>query len=81
MRVQKDINLQVMEGQIDEKNKKLKSNSEFFDKEMKEIQRVWVNRINKLFNMFLGILAGMSAMHLIVLLNQSDQTSFISLYA
>lgn len=61
-----------MEQQVDEKNKKLKSNREFFDKEMKEIQRIWVNRVNKLYNLFLGILAGMSAMHLIVLLNQSD---------
>lgn len=81
MRVQKDINLQVMDQEVDEKNRKLKSNRENFDKEMKDIQKLWVNRVNKLFNLFLGILAGMSVMHLIVLLNQSDQASFISLYA
>jgi hypothetical protein len=47
---------------------------------MKEIQKVWVNRTNKLFNMFLGLLAGMSLMHLIVILSQGEKSSFLQLY-
>lgn len=48
---------------------------------MKETQRDWVNRVNKLFNMFLGLLAGMSLMHLIAILSSSDKDSFLTLYS
>lgn len=47
---------------------------------MRDIQKVWVNRTNKLFYMFLGLLAGMSLMHLIVLLSQNNKTLFLQLY-
>ena len=40
-----------------------------------------MNRINKLFYMLLGSLAGMSVMHLIVLMNQPEKASFISFYS
>ena len=48
---------------------------------MKEIQKVWVNRVNKLFNMFLGLLAGISILNLIVILSQSDRTAFLQLFS
>jgi hypothetical protein len=69
MEVKKEINLQIQSADINDKTKKLQSNREFLEREMKEIQKVWVNRTNKLFNMFLGLLAGMSLMHLIVILS------------
>eukprot|EP00347_Sterkiella_histriomuscorum_P023584 403334088 len=81
MAVKKDINLQIQAADINDKTKQLKSNREQMEKEMKEIQKVWVNRVNKLFNMFLGLLAGMSAMHLIVILSQNDRGSFLQLYS
>ena len=71
MRVQKEINLQIQPADINDKTKKLQSSRENLEREMKEIQKVWVNRVNKLFYMFLGLLAGMSLMHLLVLLSQS----------
>jgi len=49
---------------------------------MKEIQRIWINRIHKLFYMFLGLLAGMSLMHLVVIMNANpNKLSFLQVYA
>ena len=49
---------------------------------MKAVQKLWVNRIHNLFYLFLGLLAGMSLMHLFVVMNQSkDKTQFLQLYA
>ena len=80
MEVKKEINLQIQQADINDKTKKLQSSREFLEREMREIQKVWVNRTNKLFYMFLGLLAGMSLMHLIVLLSQSNKTLFLQLY-
>jgi hypothetical protein len=65
-----------------DKKEEVQSNRENYEREMKEIQRVWVNRIHKLFYMFLGLLAGMSLMHLVVIMNGSeDKLSFLNVYA
>lgn len=80
-RVKKDINLQLQDKDGDAKSKKLQSSRENFEIEMKEAQRLWVSRINKLFNLFLGLLAGMSLMHLIIILSQPDKLSFLQLYS
>jgi uncharacterized membrane protein YcgQ (UPF0703/DUF1980 family) len=41
-----------------------------------------VNRIHKLFYMFLGLLAGMSLMHLVVIMNgSSDKLVFLNMYS
>jgi cellulose synthase/poly-beta-1,6-N-acetylglucosamine synthase-like glycosyltransferase len=80
MEVKKEINLQIQQADLNDKTKKLQSSREFLEREMREIQKVWVNRTNKLFYMFLGLLAGMSLMHLIVLLSQNNKTLFLQLY-
>ena len=59
----------MQDKEIDEKTKKLESNRDFYEREMRLIQKVWVNRVNKLFYLFLGFLSGMSIMHLMVLLS------------
>jgi hypothetical protein len=48
---------------------------------MKDAQRIWVNRVNKLFQLFLGLLAGMSLMHMISILSQGDKSTFLQLYS
>lgn len=52
----------------DIKDSKVHSNREFYEREMKEVQQVWVNRIHKLFYLFIGLLAGMSLMHLLIIM-------------
>jgi len=42
---------------------------------------MWVNRTNKLFQLFLGLLAGMSLMHLMVILVKSDPEVFLDVYS
>jgi len=44
-------------------------------------QILWINRVNALFNGTLGILAGMSLLHLLFLFSISDQTKFLTTYA
>ena len=41
------------------------STQELNDFQMKLQQRLWVNRINKVYNMILGLLGGMGVMHII----------------
>jgi len=48
------------------------STQELNDYEMKEQQSLWVNRINKAYNMVLGLLGGMSVMHLIFISAQPN---------
>lgn len=83
MRVQKDINLN--QGADDDSvldKKVVPSNREFYEREMLEVQKLWVNRIHKLFYMFLGLLAGMSLMHLLVVMSpMGDKLSFLQLYS
>ncbi len=57
------------------------SNRETYEREMKEVQRLWINRIHKLFHLFLGLLAGMSLIHLIVINNTASKEQFLSVYA
>ena len=42
---------------------------------------MWVNRVNKLFYLFLLLLGGMSVTHLIFLFSLSDKMSFLTLYS
>ena len=51
----------------------VESNSENYEREMKVVQRLWINRIHKLFHLFLGLLAGMSLIHLIVINNTKSK--------
>jgi hypothetical protein len=64
--VQKELGLQ---GKDEDSDKVVASNRENYESEMREVQRLWINRIHKLFHMFLGLLAGMSLIHLIVINN------------
>lgn len=49
---------------------------------MKAVQRLWINRLNGLFYLFLGLLAGMSLIHLVVLFSAADtKLSFLTVYA
>lgn len=41
---------------------------------------MWINQINGYFNLFLGILAGMSVIHLAVLLSVGDKMEFLVFY-
>ena len=41
---------------------------------------MWINQINGYFNLFLGILAGMSVIHLLVLFSVGDQKEFLAFY-
>jgi hypothetical protein len=85
MRVQKDIDLNQGTGDDDpnlDKKGIVHSNREFYEREMKEVQKLWVNRIHKLFQLFLGLLAGMSLMHLLILNSaMADKLSFLQLYS
>lgn len=81
MKVLKDIDLQGP-GEEQTSDKKVQSNREFYEREMKEVQKIWVNRIHKIFHLFLGLLAGMSLMHLLVIMTpQIDKISFLRLYS
>ena len=48
---------------------------------MKQQQRIWVNRINKVYNMVLGLLGGMSVMHIIFISAQKDNKTFYTTYS
>ena len=45
------------------------------------MQKLWTNRLHKLFNLFIGSLAGMSIMHLMVVMSVSGTASFLQLYS
>ena len=47
---------------------------------MKQQQRLWVNRINKVYNLTLGLLGGMSLMHLILVLANPNLSTFLISY-
>jgi len=47
---------------------------------MKEQQKLWVNRINKIYNLTLGLLGGMSLMHLILVLANPNLATFLQSY-
>lgn len=47
---------------------------------MKQQQKVWVNRIQNLYNMGLGVISGMSVMHLIFLFASNDKALFLKTY-
>lgn len=67
MKVQKEINLNagLTEEDLVKDQKVISSNREFYEREMKLVQKLWVNRIHKLFYLYLGLLAGMSLMQLL----------------
>mmetsp|Transcript_11774 Transcript_11774/g.19867 ORF Transcript_11774/g.19867 Transcript_11774/m.19867 type:complete len:185 (+) Transcript_11774:414-968(+) len=50
------------------------------DFEMRQMQRVWVNRISNFYQMLMGILTGMSLMHLVLLLFLGDKEQFVASY-
>ena len=54
---------------------------ELQDFEMKEMQRIWVNRLNNFFSATLGLLAGMGLMHLFVVFSITEKTSFLESYS
>ena len=43
---------------------------------MKLQQGIWVNRINKVYNLILGLLGGMSVMHIIFITAQTKPAEF-----
>lgn len=47
---------------------------------MKQQQKIWVNRINKVYNLTLGLLGGMSLMHLIFVTAHTSTDSFVKIY-
>lgn len=49
--------------------------------ELLKAQQNWINRINSLFTGSLGLLAGMSVLHIIFVSYISDPAKFINLYA
>jgi hypothetical protein len=51
------------------------------DYEMKLQQDIWVNRINKVYSMSLGLLGGMGVMHIIFLSAHPDNDNFHKVYA
>lgn len=76
--VQKEMNADDADGG---EEKIVQSNRELFEKELKEVQKLWTNRLHKLFNLFTGSLAGMSIMHLMVVMSVSGTASFLQLYS
>lgn len=88
MKVQKEINLNAGIstdgdfGSSDKDKKIVQSNRELYERELKLVQRLWVNRLHKLFYLFLGLLAGMSLMHLMVVMAPMETTEkFMNLYS
>lgn len=83
MKVQKDINFSSGLDDDNDKDKEVvTSNRENYEREMKQVQKLWVNRTHKLFYMFLGFLAGMSLMQLLFLMTPStDKLQFLQLYS
>ena len=70
-RVEKKFNPNVdtsLHKKIDADGDGIESTQEKIDYEMKQQQKIWVNRINKVYNLTLGLLGGMSLMHLILVL-------------
>lgn len=57
------------------------STQELNDYQMKLQQSIWVNRINKVYNMTLGLLGGMGLMHIIFIAAQPDKKSFYKTYS
>lgn len=79
--VQKELDLNGPSGEGSGSKVVVPSNREFYEREMKEVQKLWINRIHKLFHLFLGILGGMSLMHLVVIMNTSDKINFLNVYS
>ena len=82
-RVTKEFNpnQQSVASTLDTDGDGIVSTQELNDKEMKIQQKVWVNRINKFYNMILGLLGGMGLMHLILMIGQKDKEEFMITYA
>ena len=57
------------------------STQELQDYEMKEMQRIWVNRLNNFFSATLGLMAGMGLMHLFVVFSITEKTKFLDSYS
>ena len=74
----KDLSMNTM---IDADGDGIVSTQELNDYEMKQQQRIWVNRINKVYNMVLGLLGGMSVMHIIFISAQKDNAGFYTTYS
>ena len=66
---------------IDQDGDGIISTQELNDYEMKLQQGIWVNRINKAYNMILGLLGGMSVMHIIFISAQSKDDEFYKTYS
>ena len=62
---------------IDADGDGIESTQEKIDFEMKEQQKLWVNRINKIYNLTLGLLGGMYLMHLILVLANPSLATFL----
>lgn len=65
----KDLSMKKI---IDTDGDGIVSTQELNDYEMKQQQKIWVNRINKIYNLTLGLLGGMSIMHLIMVSASKD---------
>ena len=67
----------TLHKKIDADGDGIESTQEKIDFEMKEQQKLWVNRINKIYNLTLGLLGGMSLMHLILVLANPSLATFL----
>lgn len=57
------------------------SSTELHDFEMKQQQTIWVARINKIYNLVMGLLGGMSVMHLVFISAIKNLAMFMSTYS
>jgi len=82
-KVEKKFNPNVdktLSKKIDADGDGIESTQEKIDYEMKQQQKLWVNRINKIYNLTLGLLGGMALMHLILVLANPDINTFLASY-
>lgn len=76
LQVNKEIDLTAMQ----EAPKQVPVNNFESERALIEAQMRWINRVNAWFNLFLGILAGMSVIHLVLLLSFGDKQTFLKVY-
>jgi hypothetical protein len=65
------VDLTVKRG--DENNQRIQASRFQVEYDLQMAQHIWVNRLDSLFISNLGVISGMSLMHLILLIVESDR--------
>lgn len=76
LHVRKDVDLTVNRENV----KDIATSRYQVEYELLQSQHKWINRINSFFTTTLGLLSGMSVMHLIILAVESESRKFLAMY-